>query len=429
MITVILTMTTSSLARKTYLAAIGVLVCLVGWGACAYGIETADTTTLKGKVLCGYQGWFRCPGDRAGMGWIHWSGDSKQIVPQTLTFEMWPDMTEYSAEERYGAPGFSYPDGTPASLFSAENGQTVRRHFEWMAQYGIHGAWLQHFVVDLPGGPNESRYASRMRVLGNVREAAAATGRVWALAYDMAGMPSETLFAVMTSEWKELVDGGLTRDPRYLHHDGKPVLMVWGFYPRQNITPELANRIIDFFKSDPNYGVFLCGGCEWEWRTDKTPGWAAFLRRFDLMSPWNIGNYTKDASGTKWASTGYWKEDLEEARRVGMLYLPVVYPGFGWDNMKKLPAGQSAIPRNGGRFLWKQYGDVAALGIDMAYAAMFDEVDEGTAIFKVTNHPPTQAHFTTYEGLPADHYLWLTGEGIKMLQGRGRITAELPRRP
>src|SRR5262245_53870948 len=25
--------------------------------------QTVDTTTLRKKVLCGYQGWFRCPGD------------------------------------------------------------------------------------------------------------------------------------------------------------------------------------------------------------------------------------------------------------------------------------------------------------------------------------------------------------------------------
>jgi hypothetical protein len=35
------------------------------------GPQEVQPTTMHGKVLCGYQGWFRCPGDPAGMGWIH----------------------------------------------------------------------------------------------------------------------------------------------------------------------------------------------------------------------------------------------------------------------------------------------------------------------------------------------------------------------
>lgn len=379
--------------------------------------DVIDASTIHHKVICGYQGWFRCPGDHADMGWIHWSRRSDRIVPETLTFEMWPDMSEYTEAERYPVPGFSYPDGTAATLFSSENPLTVQRHFEWMKDYGIHGAWLQHFVVDLPGGPNEMRYESRMRVLQNVREAANKTGRVWALAYDMAAMPTDRIYDSMTTEWKHLVDAGIPNDGRYLHEGGKPVLMVWGFYRNQNITPELANRIIDFFKNDPRYGVFLVGGCEWEWRTETLPGWAEFLRRFDVISPWNVGNWVHDASGLNWASTSYWKEDLAEAKRAGMLYLPVVYPGFSWDNLQKLPAGKSLIPRRDGAFYWKQFQDIAQLGVDMGYVAMFDEVDEGTAIFKVSNTPPTQAHFVTNGNLPSDGYLWLTGLGTRMILG------------
>ena len=65
----------------------------------------------------------------------------------------------------------------------------------------------------------------------------------------------------------------------------------------------------------------------------------------------------------------------------------------------------------------------------MAYVAMFDEVDEATAIFKVTNDPPTQAKFQTYEGLPSDWYLRLTGEGTKLLRGERESSAAIPIRP
>src|SRR6266849_7648036 len=76
-----------------------------------------DATTLRHKVLCGYQGWFRCPDDPAKVGWRHWSRDAKKIGPKTLTFEMWPDMAEYDDDEKYASPGFVYPDGKAAHLF------------------------------------------------------------------------------------------------------------------------------------------------------------------------------------------------------------------------------------------------------------------------------------------------------------------------
>jgi hypothetical protein len=66
----------------------------------------------------------------------------------------------------------------------------------------------------------------------------------------------------------------------------------------------------------------------------------------------------------------------------------------------------------------------------MIYVAMFDEVDEGTAIFKCTNGPPVGANrFLTYEGLPNDHYLWLTGEGGRLLRGERIMQKAVPERP
>src|SRR4051812_34806673 len=81
-----------------------------------------DASTLHGKTLCGYQGWFRCPGDGTGEGWRHWSRDRSRLTPDTLTFEMWPDLSDYDDDEKYPAPGFTHPDGSPAFLFSSANG-------------------------------------------------------------------------------------------------------------------------------------------------------------------------------------------------------------------------------------------------------------------------------------------------------------------
>jgi hypothetical protein len=114
---------------------------------------------------------------------------------------------------------------------------------------------------------------------------------------------------------------------------------------------------------------------------EKDVEWAKAFRRFDVISPWNVGN-VMEVKGEKYAATGPWKEDLAEAERTGMAYLPVLYPGFGWTNRKGRGAAGATIPRLGGAFYGRQFATAADLGVEMAYVAMFDEVDEATAIFK-----------------------------------------------
>lgn len=390
---------------------------------------TADASTVRGRVMAGYQGWFRCPGDAANMGWIHWSRDPRRIAPDTLTFEMWPDMREYPRQERYPAPGFTHPDGTPATLFSSDSAAVIQLHFEWMRRCGLDGIWLQHFVVDLPGGPLAERYPSRRRVLEHVRAAAKKTGRVWALAYDIAGMPLDRIYETLTEDWKRMEAEGVLRDPRYLRENGKPVVLIWGFYrnnPTNPMTPGLAHRLIDFFHATGPHQAFLIGGGDWNWRSHPDPEWQRFCQRFDGYAPWNVGNYTLDSAGVKRASTHTWEEDRQECERSGMLWLPVVYPGFSWDNLMRKPPGTTNIARRDGMFLWEQFLTLARMNVRSVYVAMFDEADEGTAIFKVTSSPPKQAHFVGYEGRPSDWYLRLTGEGIRLLRGQRPPVETLP---
>ena len=61
----------------------------------------------------------------------------------------------------------------------------------------------------------------------------------------------------------------------------------------------------------------------------------------------------------------------------------------------------------------------------MIYLAMFDEMDEASAIFKCTNNPPADqppAKFLSFEDLSSDHYLWLTGQAGRIL--RGEVAAD-----
>ncbi len=383
--------------------------------------DELDATTLHRKVLCGYQGWFRCAGDATSEGWRHWSRKPRRISADTVTVEMWPDMTEYEDDEKYPAPGFTYPNGQPAHLFSSANPKTVDRHFRWMQQYGIDGVFLQRFLVSL-------KDRSLDQVLANVQKSAGKTGRVFALCYDLTDAPPDQLLDLLMADWKRLVDETrITRDPRYLHHNGKPVLFLWGFYS-DRFHPAIAHRIIDFFKDDARYGVTLIGGCQWDWRTEMDRDWARVFRRFDVISPWNVGNHTL-VNKQKHAATDSWKEDLAEARKANVGYLPVLYPGFGWTNLKGKDAAKDHLPRLGGEFFWRQFSIAAELGIEMAYVAMFDEVDEGTAIFKVSNSPPTPGRFLTYEGLPPDWYLRLTAEGTKLLRGERKNQRTIPVQP
>ena len=63
----------------------------------------------------------------------------------------------------------------------------------------------------------------------------------------------------------------------------------------------------------------------------------------------------------------------------------------------------------------------------MIYQAMFDEVDEGTAIFKCSNNPPVgQSTFVTCEGLPSDFYLKLVGQAGRLLREEIPVRNEVP---
>lgn len=393
-----------------------------------------DCSTLQGKVMCGYQGWFTAPGDGAERGWTHY-GRRGRFEPGYAAIDLWPDVSELDEDEKFATP-FRHADGSTAYVFSSHRRKTVLRHFQWMQEYGIDGAFVQRFAVETIHPKNLNHCNT---VLTHCREGANRSGRAYAVMYDLSGLQARRMQHVI-DDWKQLVDCmRIARDPQdraYLRHQGKPVVAVWGvgFGDGRRYTLDECAALVRFLKHDPHYGgCTVIVGVPTGWRTlDRDsvtdPKLHEVILEADIVSPWTVGRYVSPETAVHHAQT-CWKPDLEWCREHGKEYLPVVFPGFSWRNLKpEFPLDQ--IPRLKGQFLWTQYVQAKEAGATMIYQAMFDEMDEGTAIFKCTNAPPVgESPFVTYEGLPSDHYLWLTDMGGRLLRGEIPLTDSLPTRP
>ncbi len=391
-------------------------------------VRGVDTTTLTGKVMSGYQGWFTAPGDGSGRGWFHYAGRGG-FEPGRCSIDLWPDVSELDEDERHATP-FRHADGSVAYVFSSLHRKTVLRHFRWMQDYGLDGAFVQRFT---PGPDDRVHLYHNNTVLAHCREGANRYGRTYAVMYDT-HFDAPALDRLRT-DWMRLVDRmQITGDPAYQRHKGKPVISLWGFgFTHRRWDADAARSLIEFLKNDPKYGkmTVMLGVPAW-WRTRQRdciddPAVLEVLERADVVSPWNVGRFARMEDVTHHANIRL-APDLAWCTERGLDYMPVVFPGFSWHNMQPdQPLDQ--IPRRKGRFLWKQFVEARRCGATMIYQAMFDEIDEGTAIFKCTNDPPAGAsRFLTYEGLPTDHYLWLTGMGGRLIRGEIEPTDSVPER-
>jgi hypothetical protein len=391
-------------------------------------------TSLAGTVTCGYQGWFAAKGDGSGRDWYHYSKRVK-FAPGECSIDLWPDVSELDRDERF-ATAFRHSDGRVAEVFSSTNRKTVVRHFEWMEQYGIDGVFVQRFAVETIH-PRDLRHCNT--VLTHCREGANLHKRSYAVMYDLSSLPEGGTELVL-EDWKLLVDrmklGRDENDPAYLFHKDRPVVGVWGigFNDDRAYTLGECERLIEFFKSDPNYGGnTVVVGVPNGWRTGdadsvRDEALTRVLGKADIISPWTVGRYAT-LPEVEAHALRRWRADMLWCRDHEREYLPVVFPGFSWHNMQpQFPLNQ--IPRQKGKFLWRQVYEAKKAGASMIYVAMFDEMDEGTAIFKCTNDVPVgESRFVGYDDLPSDFYLWLAGQAGQMLRGEIPATAEIPRRP
>lgn len=402
-----------------------ILALIWTFAAAAVAGGEPDASTLTGKVMCGYQGWFNAEGDGAGRSWAHWTKGRGPMRPGNAKIDLWPDMSELGPDERF-ATEFKHADGRTAEVFSSFKEATVLRHFRWMKDHGIDGVFVQRFAAPLRD-PKALRHTDT--VLAHCREGAKRSDRVFAVMYDLSGLGAGRMAEVM-EDWKRLrTDMRVTSDAACLNHRGKPLVAVWGigFNDGRAYTLAECRQLIEFLKQD---GCSVMLGVPTGWRelnrdAVRDPELHTLLALADVISPWTVGRYRPPDEAAGHAEKT-WKPDIAWCGERRIDFLPVVFPGFSWHNMHGGPL--DAIPRLQGRFLWSQFTAAKRAGAAMIYVAMFDEVDEGTAIFKCVNDPPAggESKFVSYEGLPPDFYLRLTGAGARLLRGELPITDGLP---
>eukprot|EP00956_Cyclotella_meneghiniana_P018858 scaffold31775_cov79-Cyclotella_meneghiniana.AAC.7 len=393
-----------------------------------------NVSTLRNQIICGYQGWFTFPGDGASINrWKHWFSHPNDPSEENLDVDMYPHMDEYDDEDLMES-NMHHKDGTKVKFFSSVRPNVVKKHFEWMRDYGISGVFHMRFMQDIDIPRN---YEWKTQVMRNVRAAAESTGRVFAVSYNIAGKLDDSVLDSMKNDWINLVDKEqVTRSGRYIHHNGLPVLRIYGIGFKA-IIPRI--RLLE---APPRYRVFLIGGVPAGWRdlTDDSREdleWSGIYESLDGIHPWHVG---------RWASLegfeSYFKTriayDATLCEELGILYMPTMWPGFSWHNMNRkkreensfeaIPATPiNSIPRLGGKFMWSQaYRYVGADSINTIWMAQFDEVDEGTAIFKVAR---AEHELPAQDGegeIPRDFYLRLCGWAQRMMLRKIELTEMMP---
>ncbi|RBP18317.1 hypothetical protein DFR50_101261 [Roseiarcus fermentans] len=428
------------------------LVLLAASLVCATsGALAGPHDSLNGKLVVGFQGWFKCPTDSGSEHrWVHWFTRNTPDAAH-LHLDIAPDTSELSPEEKCPTP-LTTRRGGVFNLYSDQNPKTVSRQFEWMKEYGIDVAAQQRFLVGID--PNKAPVDVRQdwdRVLDNSLQAADATGRGLYVMYDIAAADPKRWVDVLVGDWKTLLATGLVGHPSYQRHKGRPVLAIAGIgLGDRPGTPEETLRLVSQLReaSAGFGGVTLIVSGPAAWRAGNRdaksgPGWDQAYKAFDIISPWTVGRYTDATSFDAFLKQRI-EPDIAETKRLGIDYMPVIYPGTSQQNLLasegRRPSSPQVrlynhVPRDCGRFLWMQAARDRQAGATMLYAAMFDEVDEGTALFKLAQpeDEPRDPQMLTIDAdgckLPSDWYLRVAGAIAEMLKRHEPPSAALPISP
>lgn len=389
-------------------------------------------------IYYGYQGWHLAPGDGRKQKpdeWYHWfDANAGPGDPEELGVDLYPDMSEYT---KVYNTNMSLADGTTATLYSAFDYETVDLHIKWMKDYGIKGCFLQRQNANIQ---DLFQLEFRDTVAVHLRKACEKYGVKFCMmpCNNDKNTGGQAMVDKVIKDWKHCIDDlKITESPMYMHQNGKPVIGFWGLgFDNRPMTPEEANQILDFFQhpEEQKYQVYVMGGVPVSWRTNPKTGWSVVFDRLDMISPWR----TIFANPFAQSNITRMSDDFSYCNARGIDYNPVVSPGASTATQHHDISDRNWKKRDGGKFFWQQVYEVCKMGSKFIYGAMFDEVDEGTAMYKMTSTNEECPINTIYgvvpmneDGypLPGDWYLQLAREAQKMLDGTIALSPNMPLDP
>lgn len=440
--------------------------------------------SYQGLVMAGYQGWHGTPGDgcphNPAEGWPHYASVAQQpfiFEPGAMrnNIDFWPDVTEY--EKTYPAEGFICPDGSTPHLYSSYDASTVNLHFKWMKDYGIDGVFMQRFVSQLT---DYTALQHSNKVLSSAMSASNEHARAISIMYDMVGMGSSTPSSTILNDASNLMSQYNLMDRSagqryYLYHNGKPLVgLVSVGQKTAPYTVAQAQEVVDGLQA---LGFSVLLGVPAYWRSANgegdvvnDPNLIALIKDVDIIMPWLVGVYDYDGTVPTTPLGSFSNffnkrlvDDFYQADAYGVEFCPLVFPGFSDRNINPM---HSVYERYSGDFYWQQIYTFINKGAKMLYVAMFDEIDEGTAIYKClrknevpSNEAATEFYIVSQNGkltrsdvpvevsgsdwcrkaselnitfngiendLESDYYLKLTGHAGKILKKEAGLTEAKP---
>ncbi|GFP60360.1 hypothetical protein TASIC1_0017012200 [Trichoderma asperellum] len=335
---------------------------------------TIDVSTLKGKWLYGYQGWFRKPASGVNN---HWSPNGGTPGPGNVEVDFLPDVSQYPTNCLF------------SSTLTAPNGQPVQ----------FDGSFIT--------------------ILNQVEAAAVKYGRGFIVEYDASGGNSSagSVANEILADYNSVVKS-YTSSSAYIHQNGKPAVMVFGVgFPTVAISVSDGANIATQLK---NAGAYVGLGVPSTFGSDVrgNTGFASAYKAANLISPWTVGSYSEGGYMAGYHTTTQ-IPDSQTLQSLGIDHAPLVWPGTSAYHLNGVtnPSAFDYFPRYNGSFYSMQADAVTSLAIKplFVFNAMFDEMNEGTGNLPSlkTNQLPVNDKFVGYDNTFANTSFYLALGGQK----------------